>query len=166
MKPNGEGPKSPIDRVQRELNKVRSGFENTINIVGETPLGTSVKYVGNVWDDFMNFINRGNVVDLAVGIIMGSAMTSIVNSIVTDIISPFIGLAIGNNLNEAYILLACPTGPNGKRLESCPKYETPKLAAENGAVTWNWGSFVQSVINFFVISLIVFFLVKVTVILT
>ena len=117
----------------------------------------SVKAVGSVYDDFKKFINKGNVVDLAVGLVMGAAFTNIVNSMVSDIFTPFIGLAVGNSFENLFIVLRCPANATDCRdtLKSLP------AAKAAGAVTWNWGPFVQAVLNFIIISLIVFFIVKI-----
>ena len=62
-------------------------------------------------NDFKQFIQRGNVVDLAVGIVMGAAFTAIVTSIVNDLFTPIIGLAIGSQLKEAFVLVKCGFQP-------------------------------------------------------
>ncbi|KAL2913150.1 hypothetical protein HK105_207391 [Polyrhizophydium stewartii] len=118
----------------------------------------SVKAVGSVLDDFKEFLNRGNVVDLAVGIVMGAAFTAIVNSFVNDLITPFIGLATQNNLENSFIIIRCPgnvTDCHNKGL-----WSTPADANKAGAVTWNWGRFLQTCINFVIISAIIYFIVK------
>lgn len=118
---------------------------------------SSVKAVGSVYDDFKKFINKGNVVDLAVGLVMGAAFTNIVNSMVTDIFTPFIGLAVGSTFENSFIVLRCPP-----LQQDCRKNLTSlAIAKTSGAVTWNWGPFVQAVLNFLIISLIVYFLVKI-----
>jgi large conductance mechanosensitive channel len=85
--------------------------------------------------EFKEFINRGNVMDMAVGIIIGGAFTSIVSSLVDDIINPILGLFGGMNFDQLYISLA-------------------------GEATLNYGKFITSVINFIIMALIVFLLVK------
>jgi large conductance mechanosensitive channel len=92
--------------------------------------------------EFRDFIMRGNVLDLAVGIIIGAAFTAIVSSLVADVINPVIGLIIGGiNLSDIVITLRAAEG------------DVP-------AVTINIGAFVQAIINFLIIALVVFFLVK------
>ncbi|KAJ3319176.1 hypothetical protein HDV06_006616 [Boothiomyces sp. JEL0866] len=143
-----------------------------LNVLRKVQSGAlkSVKVVGNVWDDFKEFLNRGNVVDLAVGIVMGAAFTAIVTSLVQDIFTPLISLAIGSSsLDNAFVLMACPplnaTEPNSKRGsigKDCyaSQFGTVAAAKTAGAITWNYGSFIQEVINFIIISIIVFFIVK------
>jgi len=104
-------------------------------------------------DEFKKFIMRGNVLDLAVGIIIGSAFGSIVNSFVNDIIMPPIGLLLGG-IDFSNLMWVIKAG------NLPPPYATPAAAAEAEAVTINYGLFINSVISFLVIALAVFLLVK------
>ncbi|KND05018.1 large conductance mechanosensitive channel protein [Spizellomyces punctatus DAOM BR117] len=124
----------------------------------ETNKGT--KAAKGVWTNFKKFLNRGNVVDMAVGIVMGTAFTSVVNSLVNDIFLPFISLGTPTQLSNQFVLLRCPRH-NGVTLP-CNKtmYITPTDAKNAGAVTWNWGNFIQVIINFLIIAVAVFFIVK------
>jgi large conductance mechanosensitive channel len=148
---------------RKPLAQVQQRYKETVNVVENIK---GVKQIGSVWDDFKKFIDKGNVIDLAVAIIMGASLTSIVQSIVNDILAPVIGLAVGDNLANSFYVLACPKDSNGIRLNACPKstaafnYNTVKDAQTAGAVTWNYGAFIQAVINFFIVSLIVYFIVK------
>ncbi len=100
-------------------------------------------------DEFKKFIARGNVVDLAVGIIMGAAFTGIVNSLVKDIIMPPIGrLTGGLDFSNIFINL------------SATHYETLKAAQDAGAATVNVGIFLNQVINFMIVAFAVFLMVK------
>ena len=104
-------------------------------------------------EDFKKFIMRGNVVDMAVGIIIGAAFTSIVNSLVDDIIMPPIGLLLGSvDFSNMYILLqnGDPAGP----------YATLADAQAAGAVTVNFGLFLSSVISFLIVAFVVFMLLR------
>jgi large conductance mechanosensitive channel len=98
---------------------------------------------------------RGNVLDLAVGVIIGSSFGAIVTSLVKDILMPPIGMLLGNvDFANLYIQL----NPNKVPLAS----GTALLAAqEAGAVTWNYGAFINAIITFLIIALAVFFVVKV-----
>jgi large conductance mechanosensitive channel len=103
--------------------------------------------------EFRKFILRGNVLDLAVGIIIGAAFTSIVNSLVNDVIMPPIGLALGGvDFSNIFIPLkdGSPAGP----------YATLADAQAAGAVTLNIGLFVNAVINFLIIALVVFLIIR------
>lgn len=85
--------------------------------------------------EFKAFISRGNVMDMAVGVIVGGAFTSIVNSLVEDIINPFLGLFGGVNFDQFHVKLL-------------------------GEVTLNYGKFLTAVMNFLIMAFIVFMIVK------
>ncbi|KAI9324140.1 large-conductance mechanosensitive channel [Zopfochytrium polystomum] len=112
--------------------------------------------------DFKNFLNRGSVVDLAVGVVMGAAFTAIVTSLVTDLVTPLVGLATEKNLANCFLVLRCAntTAASACKKGSAHGYNTTAQAKADGAATWNWGSFVEAVVNFLVIAVIVFFIVK------
>src|SRR5437899_9578441 len=101
-------------------------------------------------DEFRAFIMRGNVVDLAVGIIIGVAFTAVVNSLVKDIFTPIIGLAVGG-IDFANIFVTLK-GPSEATLADAQKA---------GAVTLNIGIFLNAVIQFLIVSFSVFWLIKV-----
>lgn len=101
--------------------------------------------------EFQKFIARGNVLDLAVGIIIGAAFTAIVSSIVQDLINPVIGLIIGGiDFTNLYWVLS-GTVPEGASLA---------VARDSGAAVFAYGSFIMAVINFLIIAFVVFMLVK------
>jgi large conductance mechanosensitive channel len=102
-----------------------------------------------MWREFREFAMRGNVVDLAVGIILGVAFTTIVNSLVNDIIMPPLGLLIGG-IDFANFFLTLKGG-------SYPTLEAAKAA---GAVTINYGLFINAVIRFVIVAFAIFILVK------
>ncbi|KAJ3191195.1 hypothetical protein HK101_007990 [Irineochytrium annulatum] len=127
----------------------------------------TVAVVSGAFSDFVRFLKRGNVFDLAVGVVMGSAFTAIVNSFVSDLITPIIALAIQSNLEHAFIVIRCKTFPNNstKVDPTCTEgnqanYTTVAVANAAGAVTWNWGNFIQICINFLVTGFFVYILVK------
>jgi large conductance mechanosensitive channel len=100
-------------------------------------------------DEFRAFIMRGNVVDLAVGIIIGVAFTAVVNSLVKDIFTPVIGLLIGGiDFSNIFITLKGPTAA------------TLADAQKAGAVTLNIGVFINTLIQFLIVSFAVFWLIK------
>ncbi len=104
-------------------------------------------------EEFRKFIMRGNVLDLAVGIIIGAAFTTIVNSLVNDVIMPPIGLILGGvDFSNIFLPLkeGDPAGP----------YATLADAQAAGAVTLNFGLFVNAIINFLIIAVVVFLVVK------
>lgn len=103
--------------------------------------------------EFKEFALRGNVVDMAVGIIIGAAFGTIAKSLVDDVIMPPIGLILGGvDFSDLYITLRAgtPAGP----------YDTLAAAREAGAVTINYGVFLNNVISFLVVSAAVFILVR------
>lgn len=93
--------------------------------------------------DFKAFISRGNIMDLAVGVIIGGAFSAIVTSLVNDIIMPLITWAFG--------------------AESLADLSIPLQYAEDGTVSlaWNYGNFIQSVIDFLLIAIIIFIMIRV-----
>jgi len=102
--------------------------------------------------DFKNFIIKGNVVDMAVGIIIGIAFGLIVSSVVKDIIMPPIGLALGNvDFQNLFVVLKNGAAPG--------PYASLAAAQTAGAVTINYGVFINTVINFLIIGAVLFFLV-------
>src|SRR6188472_4753575 len=100
-------------------------------------------------EEFKKFAMRGNVIDLAVGIIIGAAFTTIVNSLVNDIIMPPLGLLIGG-IDFSNFFLTLKGG-------SHPTLEAAKAA---GAVTMNYGLFINAIIRFVIVAFAIFLLVK------
>ncbi|HRE48226.1 MAG TPA: large-conductance mechanosensitive channel protein MscL [Aggregatilineales bacterium] len=92
--------------------------------------------------EFQKFIMRGNVLDLAIGIIIGAAFTGVVNSLVNDVIMPPIGLILGGvDFSQIVITLREKVG-------------------ENPAVTINIGVFINAIVNFLIVAFVVFLLVR------
>ena len=103
-------------------------------------------------NEFKDFILRGNVVDLAVGVIIGAAFQSIVTSLVRDIISPLIGVITGGvDFTNKFLLLYTPA--NGADVS------TLEAAGAQGPVI-AYGAFITSVINFLIMAVVIFFMVK------
>lgn len=103
--------------------------------------------------EFKEFALRGNMVDMAVGIAIGAAFTSIVNSLVKDIMTPSIGLLTGGvDFSQQFIVLREGGAPG--------PYPTIEEAAKAGAVTLNYGLFVNAVISFFIVSFVLFLVVR------
>ncbi|HVY55769.1 MAG TPA: large-conductance mechanosensitive channel protein MscL [Thermodesulfobacteriota bacterium] len=103
--------------------------------------------------EFKEFAMRGNVVDMAVGIIIGAAFGTIVQSLVNDMIMPPIGLLLGNvDFSNLFLILreGTPAGP----------YATLQDAIKAGAVTINYGRFINTVISFLIVAFAVFLLVR------
>lgn len=103
--------------------------------------------------EFRDFIQRGNMIDLAIGLVVGAAFTAIVNSLVKDVIMPPIGLLLGGvDFGNLFILLkpGTPAAPYASLVD----------AQTAGAVTMNIGVFVNAIISFVIVALVVFMVVK------
>ena len=99
--------------------------------------------------EFKKFILRGNVLDLAIGIIIGAAFGKIVSSLVNDVIMPPIGMALGGvNFADLFITL------------SGGSYDSLKAAKDAGAATINYGAFLNTVIEFLIVAFVVFLIVR------
>ena len=104
--------------------------------------------------EFRDFIARGNVIDLAVAVIIGGAFGAIVKSFVDDIIMPPIGLLLGGaDFADLFILL--------KEGATAGPYVSLSAAAEAGAVTLNYGLFINTLINFLVVAWSIFLVIRV-----
>ena len=104
--------------------------------------------------EFKEFIMRGNVMDLAVGVIIGGFLLAIVTAFISDLILPFIGLLTGGiNFNEQFLILKLPEGVEASQV-------TYANASELGASIWGYGAFITALINFLIMAIVVFLLVK------
>ncbi|KAF9391086.1 hypothetical protein CPB97_007558 [Podila verticillata] len=150
--------KAVIGGITQSTHAVRGGLsqmEKGVNNVG----GKLTKVPGisqgvSMFADYRKFLDRGNVIDLAVAVVIGAAFTGIVDSLVKDIIAPLISLASGKALEENFVIL--------RKDESFvnPDYSTRESVKASMALSWNYGNFVQTVVNFFIISACVFVIVK------
>lgn len=106
-----------------------------------------------IFKEFRDFAVKGNVVDMAVGIVIGAAFTAIVQSLVKDIITPPIGWALGNvDFSNIYLILK-----DGK---VAGPYASLKAAQDAGAITLNFGLFVNALISFTIVAFALFMVVK------
>jgi large conductance mechanosensitive channel len=103
--------------------------------------------------EFKEFAIRGNVVDMAVGIIIGAAFGKIVDSLVRDVIMPPIGLLLGK-VDFSNLFLVLKEGKNAG------PYLTVEVAQKAGAVTFNYGTFINTVITFVIVAFAVFLLIR------
>src|SRR4051812_14269272 len=107
-----------------------------------------------MWKDFKAFVLRGNVMDLAVGVIIGAAFGSVVKSLVDDVIMPPIGVLTGGaDFNSHYLLLK-----DGAK--AAPPYASLAAAKDAGAVTLNYGAFFGNILTFLIVAAAVFVLVR------
>lgn len=105
--------------------------------------------MGKTFKEFREFAVKGNMIDLAVGIIIGAAFSGIVNSLVNDVIMPPIGLLLGKvDFTNLFITL------------SGQHFNTVAEAKAGGAVTLNYGIFINTIISFLIVAFAVFILVK------
>jgi large conductance mechanosensitive channel len=103
-----------------------------------------------MWKEFKEFIMRGNVLDLAVGIVIGVAFGAVVTSLVKDIIMPPIGLLLGKiNFTDLFINLTPEKAATSL-----------KAAQDLGAATINYGLFINTLINFVIVAFVIFLVVK------
>ena len=102
-----------------------------------------------MWNDFRRFISRGNVVDMAVGIVIGAAFTGIVNSLVKDVLTPPIGWIMGGLDFSNYFLNL-----------SGGAYDSLAAAEAAGAATINYGRFINAVLNFLIVAAALFVVVR------
>ena len=103
--------------------------------------------------EFREFAMKGNVVDMAVGIIIGAAFGKIVDSLVKDLIMPPIGLVMGKvDFANMFVVLKAGAVP--------PPYLTVDAAQKAGAVTFNYGMFINNVVSFVIVAFAVFMLVR------
>ena len=104
--------------------------------------------MGKFIQEFKEFALKGNVMDMAVGIIIGGAFGKIVSSLVNDIIMPPIGLITGSSFEDAKVVLRAA------------EVDTTTGETLKEAITLNWGSFVQTTVDFFIIAFCIFLMIK------
>jgi large conductance mechanosensitive channel len=103
--------------------------------------------------EFREFAIKGNVVDMAVGVIIGAAFGKIVDSLVKDLVMPPIGLALGNvDFTNLFVVL--------KQGAQAGPYLTLEAAQKAGAVTFNYGAFINTLTSFIIVAFVVFLLVR------
>jgi large conductance mechanosensitive channel len=107
-----------------------------------------------VLNEFKKFVMRGNVLDMAVGIIIGAAFGAIVKSLVDDMLMPVVGLLIGNvDFSNLFVVLKAGA-------EAAAPYATLEAAKAAGAVTLNYGLWLNTVITFLIVAFAIFVLIK------
>ncbi|KAJ1654423.1 hypothetical protein IWQ61_005645 [Dispira simplex] len=129
-----------------------------------------------LWDEFKDFINKGNVLDLAVGIVMGAAFSRVVNSLVEDILLPPMGLLVGSNFEHKFWVLQYGQSKKATDASSSSSladsqvsrmvlaahqvYHTIEQAQDDGAVTLNYGRFLQYSVKFLVVSAVLYLVIR------
>lgn len=111
-----------------------------------------------LFEDFKKFTLRGNMIDLAIGFTVGAAFTTVVKSLVSDIIMPPIGLLMGNaDFSDLFWVLDIPDSvPEGEQ-----NFQTLADAQEAGAVTINYGSFINTCLSLFIVALAMFIIIRI-----
>lgn len=115
-----------------------------------TSLHSGLNGGGSMFSEFRTFLMRGNVIDLAVGVIVGASFTGIVNSLVKDVLMPPIGLLLGGIDFSNFFLT----------LKGDHNLATLKAAQEAGAVTLNYGLFINTLLNFIIVAFVLFMLIR------
>jgi large conductance mechanosensitive channel len=106
-----------------------------------------------MWQDFKTFLMRGNVMDMAIGIVIGAAFSAVVKSLVDNVIMPPIGLLLGGvDFSNIMTVLKAgdPAGP----------YVTLTEAQDAGAVVIAWGVFINAIISFIIVAFVIFLLIR------
>ena len=110
--------------------------------------------IKNVINEFKTFVMRGNVIDMAVGIIIGGAFTKIVNSMVADVMMPPLGLLMGKvDFSNWFIVIK-------EGAQTAAPYASLSAAQAAGATTLNIGNFLNAVISFLIVAFCIFLLIK------
>ncbi|MGA8572737.1 MAG: large-conductance mechanosensitive channel protein MscL [Desulfobaccales bacterium] len=107
-----------------------------------------------MFKEFKEFVMRGNVVDMAIGIVIGAAFGGIVKSFVDDVLMPPIGLLLGH-VDFANLFIVLKEGA-----KAAGPYASVAAAKAAGAVTLNWGTFINTIISFIIIAFAVFLVIK------
>ena len=105
--------------------------------------------------DFKSFAMKGNVMDLAVGVIIGAAFGKIVTAVVNDLLMPLIGYITPNGIKFTDLMVVLKPGKSGKAA-----YDTLTAAAADSATVFAYGDFIQTVIDFLIIALCIFLIIR------
>lgn len=127
--------KKVVDKIDEELQEVE-------------------KKASGMLKEFRDFINRGNMLDLAIGVVIGAAFTAFTNAFMTNLINPLVGMLTGgiDFSNRFIVLKAGPKAPE--------PYESLKAATDAGANVLSYGAFISAIINFLVVMMVMFMVVK------
>lgn len=113
------------------------------------PVGDTV----GLWNDFKDFATRGSLIDMAIGIVIGTTFGAVVKSLVDDLLMPPVGLLLGDtDMADLFVVLkqGTPPGP----------YATLEAAQQAGAVTWRYGLFLNAVVTFVIVAILMFLLIR------
>lgn len=109
---------------------------------------------GGILKEFRDFATKGNVIDLAVGVIIGAAFGKIVDSLVKDVVMPLVNFVLGGSVDfsNKFLVLRVPEGYTGP--------QTYAELTQAGAIVFAWGNFVTILINFILLAFVIFWMVK------
>ncbi|KAJ3067251.1 hypothetical protein HDU98_009574 [Podochytrium sp. JEL0797] len=130
------------------------------HLVVKAGVKRTTKSIKGLAKEFGSFMGDGRILQYAIGMVIGTAFTAVIGSLVTDLISPFIGMAIGTQLESFFVVLRSPDPAVCKRNATSCVFFTVADAHNAGAVTWNLGSFLQNVLNFFIVAFAVFAMIR------
>jgi len=113
--------------------------------------------------EFKEFAFKGNLIDMAVGIIIGGAFGTVVKSLVGDVVMPLVGLVTGGiDFSDRFTVLKHPAPEDGENAEAAANavYATADQAKEAGATVMAWGNFVTAFISFIIVAFVIFIIIK------
>ncbi len=120
-------------------------------------LGELKKKRSKFMNEFKNFALKGNIIDLAVGVIIGGAFQGIISSLVNDIIMPLVGLIVGDtDYSNLFVILSSKL-PDGFDMNQIKSLEYVKA---QGLATFAYGSFISALVNFLIMAMIIFLMVR------
>lgn len=152
------GPEDPITGIQIAefwlFNVVVTAYYSVSPLLGETQGEAKMSKVSGFLQEFQKFAVKGNMIDLAVGVIIGAAFGKIIDSLVKDVIMPVVAFVLGGEVNfsNQFWVLRMPEGYAGP--------QTHEELAKAGAVVLSWGNFLTIFINFILLAFVVFLMVK------
>lgn len=113
------------------------------------------KKASSMLKEFRDFINRGNMLDLAIGVVIGAAFTKLTGAFMDYLVNPIVGLCTGGvDFGQQFILL------KGKEIPAVASAKTVEEVAKAGGLAWGYGAFITAAVNFLVVMLVMFFVVK------
>lgn len=125
----------------KKINKINEKLKSTTD--------GARKNVQKTMDEYKKFAMKGNIIDLAIGMVIGSAFTSIINALVNTTITPLLSI-LTNKVDFSQLFISL----------SGVHYDTLEKAKEAGALVWNYGALLNALLNFFIISFVLFIVVK------
>jgi large conductance mechanosensitive channel len=133
---------------------LKTMFNGKIDNRFEDIIAQETSFMNKFFNDFKSFALKGNVVDLAVGVVIGAAFSKIVTSLVDDIIMPPLGLLIGKvDFSELFWVMHTQPDKPGP-------FSTIAAAKAAGAVTWNYGLFINTILQFLIVAMAIFIIIK------